>query len=133
MWKSLKAERNLEDPTSYVARKMDERISKERELWMAIPTVTDLKCAWQLLVQSANPRATMRTMRPSQSAAYCRARDAGIWRTAVKLLGDTPIDREAEARQFSTLPMWMAGLGLRFAERLATSGFLGPPGQTHSR
>ena len=41
----------------YIQRKMDERISKERELWMAIPTVPDLQCAWQLLVQSANPRA----------------------------------------------------------------------------
>ena len=82
---------------------MDERISKERELWMAIPTVPGLQCAWQFLVHSANPRAnhTMRTMPPSQSAVYCRAYDAGIWHTARELLGDIPSDREAEAQQLS--------------------------------
>ena len=88
----------------YVERKMDERISKERELWMAIPTVPDLQCAWQLLVQCANPRANhiMRTMPPSQSAVYCRAHDAGVWHTA----------RE-QAQQLSILPMRKGGLGLR--------------------
>ena len=109
----------------YIQRKMDERISKERELWMAIPTVPDLQCAWQLLVQSANPRAnhTMRTMPPSHSAVYCRAHDVGIWHTARELLGDIPSDREAEAQQLSTLPMRMGGLGLRSAERLAPAAF----------
>ena len=109
----------------YIERKMDERNSKERELWMAIPTVPDLQCAWQLLVQSANPRAnhTMRTMPPSQSAVYSRAHDAGIWHTARELLGDIPSDREAEAQQLSTLPMRMGGLGLRSAERLAPAAF----------
>ena len=109
----------------YIERKMDERISKERELWMAIPTVPDLQCAWKLLVQSANPRAnhTMRMMPPSQSAVYCRANDAGKEHTARELLGDLPRDREAEARQLSTLPMRMGGLGLRSAERLAPAAF----------
>ena len=40
----------------YIEDKMDERISKEREGWMAIPTVPDLQCTWQLLVQTT-PRA----------------------------------------------------------------------------
>ena len=54
----------------YISRKMEERITKERELWSTIPTVPDLQCSWQLLLQSANPRAnhTMRTMPPSQSS-----------------------------------------------------------------
>ena len=58
----------------YISRKMEERIAKERELWSTIPTVPDLQCSWQLLLQSANPRAnhTMRTMPPSQSSVYCR-------------------------------------------------------------
>ena len=52
-------------------------MEKERDLWRAIPTVLDLQCSWQLLLQSANPRAnhTMRTLPPSQSPAYCQAHD----------------------------------------------------------
>ena len=40
----------------YIEDKMDERISKEREWWMAIPTIPDLQCTWQFLVQTT-PRA----------------------------------------------------------------------------
>ena len=68
----------------YISEKLDERLAKERALWEAIPTVPDLQCAWQILLQSANPRAnhTMRTMPPSCCAAYCSAHDEGIWNTA---------------------------------------------------
>ena len=59
----------------YIVSKMAERITKERDLWKAIPRVRDLRCAWQLLSRSANPRAnhTMRTMPPRKSRAYCQA------------------------------------------------------------
>ena len=94
-------------------------------MWRVIPTVPDLQCAWQILLQSANPRAnhTMRTMPPSQSATYCCVHDAGIWETAKALLGDIPGDRELEAQQLSTLPMRMGGLGLRSAERCAPAAY----------
>ena len=109
----------------YIARKLDERISKERELCRAIPTVMDLQCAWQILFQSANPHAnlSMRTMPPSLSATHCCAHDAGIWETAKALLGDIPGDRELEAQQLSTLPMRKGGLGLRSAERCAPAAY----------
>ena len=76
-----------------------------------------LHSGWQLLLQSANPRAnhTMRTMPPSQ--VYCRAHDEGVWETAKRLLGHVPAEDEEEARNISTLPMRMGGLGLRSAER----------------
>ena len=72
----------------HVSEKMDQHIMKERALWEAIPTVPDLQCAWQILLQSANPRAnhTMRTMPPGASADYCRAHDDGIWATVIVLL-----------------------------------------------
>ena len=109
----------------YISRKMEERITKERELWSTIPTVPDLQCSWQLLLQSANPRAnhTMRTMPPSQSSVYCRAHDEGMWETAKRLLGHVPAEDEEEARNISTLPMRMGGLGLRSAERCAPAAF----------
>ena len=104
----------------FITRKMEERIAKERDLWRAIPAVPDLQCSWQLLLQSANPRAnhTMRTLPPSQSLAYCQAHDEGMLETA-KALGEIPTESEDDARKLSTLPMRMAGLGLRSAERCA--------------
>ena len=101
----------------YVSQKMEERLAKERELWAAIPTVPDLQCAWQLLLQSANPRSnhTMRTMRPSVSAAYCHAHDVGMWETAKTLLDGVPAANEAEMR--------MGGLGLRSAARCAPTAY----------
>ena len=45
---------------------------RDRRLWEAIPSVPDLQCAWQILVQSANPRSnhTIRTL----PLAVCRIR-----------------------------------------------------------
>ena len=67
----------------YILEKLEECLAKERALWEGIPTVPDLQCAWQILLQSANPRAnhTMRTMPPSCCAAYSSAHDEGIWNT----------------------------------------------------
>ena len=100
-----------------------ERIAKERLLWEAIPTVTDLQCAWQILLQSANPRAnhSMRTLPPTLSAEYCHAHDEGIWSTAKVLLGVIPEDEEAH--RIATLPMRLGGLGLRSAVRCAPAAF----------
>ena len=86
----------------------------------------DLQCAWQLLVQSANPRAnhSLRTMPPSSTTEYARAHD-GMWQTVETLLQQTP-GTEAErasARELATLPMRMGGLGLRSATRCAESAF----------
>ena len=76
----------------YTASKMEERIAKERLLWEGIPTVTDFQCAWQILSQSANPRAnrSMRTLPPTLSAEYCHAHDEGSWSTAIVLLEEDP-------------------------------------------
>ena len=106
----------------YISEKLDERLAKERALWEAIPTVPDLQCAWQILLQSANPRTnhTIRTKPPSCCAAYCSAHDEGIWNTAKVLLDVHP---EGETQQLATLPMRMGGLGLRSAVRCSPAAF----------
>ena len=109
----------------FVAEAMEARIVEERRLWEAIPSVPDLQCAWQTLVQSANPRAnhTLRTLPPSECAGYAEAHDAGMWNTAAALLRGvlgTDVERE-HARQVATLPMRMGGLGLRSAQRCSTA------------
>ena len=72
----------------YVSEKMTKRIETERKLWDMIPFVPDLQCAWQLLVQSANPRAihSLRTLPPSQSSEFAVAHDEGLWGVAEILL-----------------------------------------------
>ena len=57
--------------------KMEER---KKGLCEAIPTLPDLQCAWQILLQSANSRAnhTMRTMPPGSPATCCHAHDEGL-------------------------------------------------------
>ena len=49
---------------------------------------SELKCASQILVQSANPRSnhTTRTLPPSQSSEYARRHDEGMWATLQALL-----------------------------------------------
>ena len=63
------------------------------EVGDAIPSVADLQCAWQILLQSANPRAnhSIRILPPTLSAAYRDAHDAGIWAIARALLGGVRI------------------------------------------
>ena len=46
-----------------------------------------------------------------------------MWETAKRLLGHVPAEDEEEARNISTLPMRMGGLGLRSAERCAPAAF----------
>ena len=59
-----------------------------------IPRVPDLQCGWQLLLQSAGPRANhmIRTLPPELSSEYASEHDEGMWRTAVALLGQLPRD-----------------------------------------
>ena len=105
----------------FVSGKLQARVEEERRLWEAIPTVPDLQCGWQILLQSANPRAnhTLRTLPPSSSAEYGRQHDEGVWNTAVALLGQLPGTPQdiAVARSVASLPMRMGGLGLRSAAR----------------
>ena len=100
----------------YISGKLEERLAKERALWEAIPTVPDLRCARQILLQSANRTSnhTMRTMPPSSSAAYCVCAWCG--HLAKVLLDVRP---EGETQQLATLPMRVGGLGLRSAVRCA--------------
>ena len=72
----------------YTAERVERRLADERLLWEAIPAVPDLQCAWQILVQCANPRGnhTIRTLPPGMAVEYARANDEGFWNTAIRVL-----------------------------------------------
>ena len=93
----------------FVSEKLQDRINKERRLWQAIPNVPDLQCGWQILLQSANPRAnhTLRTLPPAMSADCALAHDEGLWEAARALLGEIPLEDAPHARDIATLPMRM--------------------------
>ena len=67
----------------------DRRLEEERRLWNAIPSVPDLQCAWQLLLQCAGPRChhVLRIVPPSQ---YAAGHDEGMFQTMTALLGALP-------------------------------------------
>ena len=75
-----------------------------------IPRVPDLQCSWQLLVQSAGPRANhvIQTLPPELSE--CALAFLG------QMSGQNKLDR---AKIVASLPMRMGGLGLRSASRCA--------------
>eukprot|EP00973_Karenia_brevis_P026602 3670316-Karenia_brevis.AAC.1 len=79
---------------SFTNRLLEERQAQEQELWNAMPCVSDLQCAWQLLVQCASPRANhvLRTVPPNMCQTYAKAHDDGLWQAAQSLLGDLPGD-----------------------------------------
>ena len=112
----------------YISEKMEERITKERVLWEAIPTVPDLQCAWQILFQSANPRAnhTMRTMPPGSSASCCQTHDEGIW-AARCCWTDSPSRRDNRDRESSIGHASDADgrSGVAFSCEVRSSGVLG--------
>ena len=110
-------------------RRVERRLADERLLWETIPAVPDLQCAWQILVQCANPRGnhTIRTLPPGMAVEYARVHDEGIWNTAIRVLADIP-GSEAErerARELASLPLRMGALGLRVHESMLTRGILG--------
>ena len=51
----------------FVTRQVEERLADEERLWDAIPTVQDVQCAWQILLQCADPNANhlLRTVPPT--------------------------------------------------------------------
>ena len=99
----------------FVAEHMQKRLEEEQRLWDAISSFPDLQCAWQILVQSANPRAnhTIRTLPLRLSQEYARGHDKGMWDTAKGLLKELPGSDEElmSAEMVARLPMRMGGLG----------------------
>ena len=111
----------------HTTEKVERRLAEERLLWESIPAVPDLQCAWQILLQSANPRGnhTIRTLPPAWAEGYAHAHDEGIWSTARRILADLA-GSEAErdrARLLASLPMRMGGLGLRSAVRCSLAAY----------
>ena len=67
----------------------------------------------------------LRTVPPSQSARYAAGHDEGMFQTMTALLGALPGTEEqiTIARDITTLPMRLGGLGLRSAGRTAPGAY----------
>ena len=87
--------RTLLGSAEYITEKVERRLADERLLWETIPAVPDLQYPLQILLQSANPRAshTIRTLPPIMSEHHARGHDERIWATAKNLLSEVPGDR----------------------------------------
>ena len=111
----------------FVTSFLEELLAEERKLWDAIPSIPDLQCSWQVLLQCAGPRChhVLRTVPPRQCAGYARGHDLGMQRTMEALLGRIPGSpaQVQMAQHITTLPMRMGGLGLRSAMRTVPGAY----------
>ena len=74
-------------------------------VWLAAPSLKRQS--------TCQPHNIIRTLPPEVSREYAAAHDAGMWRTAVALLGETPgtADELQDTEQIASHPMRMGGLG----------------------
>ena len=91
----------------FVSSFIERRLADEQKLWDAIPSVLDLQCAWQVLLQCAGPRChhLLRTVPPSLSEVYAQGHD------------------NSQIEMARHIPLRMGGLGLRSAQRLAPAAY----------
>ena len=87
-----------------------------------IPKVSDLQCAWLLLLFCAASRASyiLRVVHPEHSFQFAIRHDAGI-RQCLENLVHTPITQSVW--EMASLPFGIGGLSLRHAERLRTTAY----------
>ena len=106
-----------------------ERLEEETKLWRAIPSVPDLQCAWQLLVQCAGPRCHhfIRNVPPEHSATYAQGHDRGMREVMGSLLEGAARKSPPEARSRTAGHVAHADGRTRFAFRMprGASGLLG--------
>ena len=113
---------------SFVQTHANSRILDEQILWDAIQHVPDLQCAWQILLQSANPRCNhlLRTLMPTDSCGYARKHDEGMQQAMFKLLSLTAHQQKMQqVKDMMSLPMRLGGLGMRSATRVAPAAHWG--------
>ena len=105
-------------------------LDEETQLWRAIPSVPDLQCAWQLLVQCAGPRCHhfIRNVPPEHSVAYAQGHDRGMREVVGRLLEGLPGNlHQREPRSRTAGHVAHADGRTRFAFRMphGASGLLG--------
>ena len=95
------------------------RLESEQRLWNAIPSITDLQCAWQLLLQCAGPRCNHLCelfLLPNQ-------RHVRQGTTAANHGGFIAGDHGQSTMAHKSWPMRLRRLGLRSARRLAPAAY----------
>ena len=105
-------------------RKHLERILEQHEVLLnGIPRVPDVQSAWLLLLHCASARANyqLRVMRPECVLEFARAHDENMWRGLCTILEVPTTACSRNARDLSSLPLSLGGLGLRSATRTRVS------------
>ena len=110
------------------ATTFDRTLAHHDVLLSRIPLLRDTQSAWALLLHCAGGRANylLRVLRPELVRAFAQGHNTGLWRCFGRILPATVgADRTAQAT--ATLPLSLAGLGLRDASRTSRlSGQAGP-------
>ena len=107
-------------------RKHLERILEQHEVLLnGIPRVPDVQSAWLLLLHCASARVNyqLRVMRPECVLEFARAHGENMWRVLCTILEVPTTACSRNARDLSSLPLSLGGLGLRSAIRARVSAY----------
>ena len=107
-------------------RKYVERILEQHEVLLnGIPRVPDVQSAWLLLLHCASARANyqLRVMPPECVLEFARAHDENMWRGLCTILEVPTTACSRNARDLSSVPLSLGGLGLRGAIRTRVSAY----------
>ena len=104
-------------------RKHLERILEQHEVLLnGIPRVPDVQSAWLLLLHCASVRANYQ-LRVECVLEFARAHDENMWRRLCTILEVPTTACSRNARDLSSLPLSLGGLGLRSATRTRVSAY----------
>ena len=108
--------------TDFVEAQSAEKTEEHGILLERIPKVSDLQCAWLLLLFCAASRASyiVRVVHPEHSFQFALRHDAGI-RQCLENLVHTPITQPVW--EMASLPFGIGGSSLRHAKRLRTTAY----------
>ena len=110
---------------AFVQRELSRRREMQDRLLGKLPTVSDLQCAWLLLLFCAAPRANylLRMLPPGATEAFARQHDEAVRNCLATLLSQGPQPLLPECCRALHLPLRYGGLGLRSAVATAPAAY----------
>ena len=108
--------------TDFVSAFLERKSRDHHVLLSRIPRVEDVQRAWALLLHCASGRANylLRVVRPELVRDFAERHDSSLWTCMCEILRVDRGECSANARNSSTFPLALGGVGLRSAVR--TSG-----------
>ena len=109
----------------FIIRHLEKVLDQHKVLLAGIPRVPDVQSAWLLLLHCASARANykLRVTRPEVALEFAQSHEENHWRGLCAVLEVPTTACTRNARDVSSLPSSLGGLGLRSAVRTRLSAY----------